>query len=40
MNPVSIGTGRYSCPVCQLRFAVLAEKKQHVRLNHPKGVKS
>lgn len=27
-------TGRFSCPVCPLRFRTLREKKQHIRDNH------
>jgi hypothetical protein len=29
-------TGRYACPVCPRRFTTLPNKKQHVKLKHPK----
>lgn len=29
--------GRYTCPVCDRRFILLADKKAHIRIKHPKG---
>ena len=26
--------GRYSCPACPVRFTSLADKKEHIRLQH------
>lgn len=28
--------GRYTCPVCPRGFTSLADKKQHVKTEHPK----
>ena len=28
---------KFGCPVCGNRFATLAEKKHHLRSDHPKG---
>lgn len=31
-----IRDGKYSCPVCQARSHTLADKKAHIRTEHPK----
>lgn len=32
--------GRWACPVCKARFHELAEKKRHIKAEHPKKVRS